>query len=189
MNIPEPWNAALAAVKRIAPEAVIAGGALRDLDNGREVKDIDIFVRGTTEPALARLRNAVVRAGFDAEEIDPSKMYPVGDGQDVVGHFDAEFPGCDVPVQIIMVNHDCAPEVLVTRFDYGICRIVYDGETLLRAPEYLSDQAAEVFKLRRQRTDQELVASVHRFARLRQKYDGWRFDTFESASDDFEALL
>lgn len=43
--IPQEWRDLLAALHKAgAPEAIIAGGALRDTYNGRPVKDVDIFL-------------------------------------------------------------------------------------------------------------------------------------------------
>jgi len=184
MQIPAEWKAALTAVQAIYPEAVIAGGCLRDLDNGREVKDIDIFVRGDAAPVLENLHARLLREGYAAEDIDEDSMYPVGERNEVVGFFEMEFEGLDVPLQIIMVNWDTAR--ICDRFDFGICRIAFDGEKLIRTPEYEQDKTDRVFRLRRQRDDIEMVASVHRFARLSRKYEGWPFALFAEVDDEFE---
>src|SRR3546814_3352677 len=44
MEIPEKWRELLASVRSVFPTAIIAGGAMRDLENGTPVKDIDINV-------------------------------------------------------------------------------------------------------------------------------------------------
>lgn len=52
-KIPRAWHEMLRTVHAAgAPEALIAGGALRDLYNGRKVHSVDIFVKGT--PLLHR---------------------------------------------------------------------------------------------------------------------------------------
>lgn len=44
-NVPVEWQLVLKAMQsRGAPEAIIAGGALRDLSNQRAIKDVDIFL-------------------------------------------------------------------------------------------------------------------------------------------------
>lgn len=43
-RIPQEWKDVLSAIQQAAPEALIAGGALRDLCNNRDVKDVDIFL-------------------------------------------------------------------------------------------------------------------------------------------------
>lgn len=178
MNIPLNWKAALATVQQFATEAVIGGGCLRDLDNDRPVGDIDIFVFGTSSSDLYHLRQRLIEdADLDCDEIDPDKMYPVGDGNDVVGHFEIDFDGITEPVQIIMVNFECS--VITHRFDYGICRISFDGTTLYRSPDYEADKRDKVFRLCLERCERGLAASVHRFARLTRKYEGWRFVPFQ----------
>lgn len=185
MEVPAPWQAALAAIQTVCPEAVIGGGCLRDLDNGREVKDIDIFVYGDKEASLRGLNLRLFgMTGIEhVGDIDPKGMYPVGDGNDVVGFFEIETTDVALPVQIIMVSHDTAR--ICDRFDYGICRISFDGNALTRTPEYEQDKIDQVFKLRRKRTDAELVASVHRYARLSKKYEGWKFALFQEDEFDF----
>lgn len=181
MKIPENWHTALSDVQSVCRGAVIGGGCLRDLDNGRPIKDIDIFIRGTRAGDLHMVRQQLVDGGLTADEIDPTHMYPVGDGNDVVGHFDVAHPAVQQPLQIIMVNFDTSR--ICERFDFGICRIAYDGITVTVTDEYRQDKANRIFKLRRQRTDAEMVASVHRYARLSQKYSGWRFALFDEIAD------
>lgn len=179
MDVPPAWQAALAAIQTVDPDAVIGGGCLRDLDNCREVKDIDIFVEGDKAAHLFELQKRLQDlAGVDyVGDIDDSTMYPIGDGNDVVGFFEIEFDAVDQPIQMIVVKW---PTVKICdRFDFGICRIAFDGQKLTRTPEYEQDKRDQVFKLRRSRTDEEMVASVHRFARLTRKYDGWRFGLYD----------
>lgn len=187
-DIPAAWTQALDAIQQIAP-AVMAGGCLRDLDNGREVKDIDIFVsdRGARANGLYALREQLIEADLACAEIDESKMYPVGDGNDLIGCIDMEFADCCPPVQIIMVA--CSLDRILERFDYGICRISFDGTVLVRHPDYIADREAKLFRLRLHRDHQQLSASVHRFARLTRKYEDWRFvpHTSDDGIDDLFA--
>ena len=46
-QIPTYWNEVLAALNKAgAPEAIVAGGAVRDLYNGRKISNVDIFIKG-----------------------------------------------------------------------------------------------------------------------------------------------
>lgn len=68
-KIPKEWRGVLQAMQELgAPEAVIAGGALRDLFNGRAVKDVDIFVasRGSERKNKGFLKKAFRAAGLKA---------------------------------------------------------------------------------------------------------------------------
>jgi hypothetical protein len=194
LAIPITWKGALAIVKRAAPEAVMAGGCLRDLDNGRPVKDIDIFVECRTRrraEALDGLRNRLVAMGIDCDEVDQEKVYPVGHGNDVVGFFEARFEGLSIPVQVIMIDvtppsrlpcgDDLDDDVVARvlgRIDYGICRIAFDGSNVTAGPEYRADRELQVFRLRQDRREGELSASVHRYARLSRKYEGWTWEPY-----------
>jgi hypothetical protein len=178
-GIPRAWFLALIGIQRTHPEAIIAGGALRDLDNNRPVKDVDIFVHGKGIESLFDLRTWLVGTyKVDCDEIDEKKVYPISDGNDVVGYFDAHFEGMTVPTQIIMLR--TSDIGAVDRMDYGICRISFDGTTLTRTPEYIIDQRDKVFRLRIDRGAVGMASSVHRFARLQAKYQGWPFEPFDA---------
>ena len=70
-RIPEEWLQVLRVFQdKGAPEAVIAGGALRDLFNDRAVKDVDIFLktRGSEGKNRAFLKEVFNAAGLDMIE-------------------------------------------------------------------------------------------------------------------------
>ena len=176
MQVPQFWADALTSIRAVHPmleSAVIAGGALRDLDNGREIRDIDIFVRGEGEKDLFACRERLLEAGFEVGYYDPDKLYPVGENNEVVGYFDVHVEAVEQPFQLIVVKWDTAK--IVDRFDFGICKIAFDGRDLVVHPDYTEDKAAQQFRICRERDRSQLEASVHRYARLAQKYPGWPF--------------
>jgi len=62
LMIPNEWKDLLAKVQKIFPSAIIAGGALRDLDYEISPKDIDIFIESdenTYFPALDKIGRSV----------------------------------------------------------------------------------------------------------------------------------
>lgn len=70
-KMPEDWRRVLRGFHAAgAEEAVIAGGALRDLFNGRPVKDVDIFLRAQGGERKNRkfLKQAFARAGLEVHE-------------------------------------------------------------------------------------------------------------------------
>jgi len=183
-DIPERWQTVLRYVQNVAPDAVIAGGALRDLDNGRPVKDIDIFVQGNAMADLRSLREKLIELGFDCDDTDDQKIYPVGEGNDVVGCIDARDPAAETPpLQFIVVR--CPPAKILDRIDFGICRLAFDGSQIIQPAEYDEDKARQVFRLRYDRAGLMLVTSIHRYARLSQKYEAWKFELF----DPFDTVL
>lgn len=188
MHIPADWSALLRAIRRVCPTAVIAGGALRDLDNGREVKDIDVFVFADSDreafAAMEALNGANLDVSYD-ETFEGGKAYPEDQNLEVIQIAELHGHDLEVPVQLIFVRWDTAR--IVERFDYGICRLSWDGETLTRPPEYDEDKAAKVFRLRRDRpTPISMRGSVRRYARLTaEKYPDWDWWPFEAQLDCF----
>lgn len=181
-DIPAAWRSGLAAIQTTAKRhAVIAGGALRDLDHKVRVKDIDVFVGGDKESDVAILHNALLAAGWLVEDIDQTKFYPIGENNEVVGFFEAQPPmrGASAPpFQIIIVKWDTRR--IVDRFDFGICKIAFDGGSQVIVHEdYEIDKAAKQFRICRPRDREQLVASVHRYARLSVKYPNWPFRLFK----------
>lgn len=179
MTIPALWTSTLRSIQTIRPEAIIAGGCLRDLDNDRPVKDVDIFVRGNRLDDLYMLQVRLTEMGHPCEPIDGQKIYPLGEGNDVVGYVELALYA-DPPIQIIMLREN--GELVIDRMDYGICRMTWDGSELVTHPDYVRDKADQVFRLRVDRGPEGLAASVHRYARLVRKYEGWKFVAF---TEDF----
>lgn len=67
-RLPKEWRKALASMQQNgAPEALIGGGALRDLFNGRAIKDVDIFLqsRGSESKNRKFIKNAFRKAGME----------------------------------------------------------------------------------------------------------------------------
>lgn len=66
-RLPRDWRVVLNALqKQGAPESIIGGGALRDLFNGRAIKDVDIFLqsRGSEKHNRRFIRDAFAKAGM-----------------------------------------------------------------------------------------------------------------------------
>lgn len=188
MNIPQSWRDLLAAIQAVCPSAVIAGGALRDLDNHRPIKDVDIFINARGMDQALDACAALKAAGYPVvPEFDEKNVYPEDENLEVVLVTDlgVAVTATDdayltkVPVQLIFVNWDTAR--ITERFDYGICRLSFDGGAVIPPLEYVDDKANKVFRLRRNRpTPMSMRGSIHRYARLiAEKYQGWTWWPFE----------
>lgn len=179
-DIPEPWRKLLASIQTVCPSAVLAGGALRDIDNARPVKDLDIFIhaKGDREAfmAIELLRVAGFDISFDTT-FGAGQAYPEDQNLEVVQI--ADLHDGPLPAQLIFTNWPT--ERIVERFDYGICRLSFDGQSIVRPPEYDEDREAQLFRLRRDRpTPISMRGSIRRFARLtNDKYQGWDWAAFE----------
>lgn len=197
MNIPAAYAATLAHVQGHFPGAMIAGGCLRDLDNDRPVKDVDIFLPNLVPPPPPPLDPSDFFACLATDDFEwlrwrVSASLPM-DGQivgvmgsyegwateEVLGVFDISTPLLDY--QLICLT--TGPETILPRMDFGICRISYDGDMVHRTNEYHADKHNERFTLLRCGSHTELERSLARHKRLSEKYVGWPIDLTLIAPD------
>ncbi len=187
MIIPDAWAAILADMQRVCPSAVLAGGCLRDLDNDKPVKDLDVFITEGSMQRVERIVGSLREAGYTVEPtFGDTTAYPEDQNLAVVAVVGIEHPASSgLAVQLIFTNWDTA--LITERFDYGICRLAFDGETLTKPPEYIEDKSARVFRLRRDRpTPVSMRGSIRRYARLvNEKYQGWDWWPYEVPEAEF----
>lgn len=184
IDVPAYARHALARVQTLFPEAFIGGGYLRDLDNGVEPKDIDIFVlqRGDNTFDVVSVALASTHEGTD---VTVSSKY---DHQDIVGVY--EFTSDDgVPLNIIACKGDEDAQAVfmgkqLSRFDLGICRIAFTGMTLMKTQAYVADKALRQLSILNPWNYERSVARARRIA---QRYPGWRVfgHNGELLPDDF----
>ena len=162
-------------IQSIHPEAHIAGGYLRDLDNGREVKDVDIFLPAgnwaeaqLVEKMVTRTHPSVVRycpANGDGVQYgitDPNVLEAI------------EYASDDgwprVNLIKLMTRKACDMQINLARIDFGLCKIGYDGDVYC-TPDYIHDREEEQFTLRSCISEDAFLMSMRRYERLREKYD------------------
>jgi hypothetical protein len=120
-ELPQKWEKTryLIAQKAHPHDVVIAGGAIRDHLLGIPAKDLDLFVLNIgAEEANQR---------FDAVLSD------YGDARNV--HKIINGLSCD------MIFLDCAKTAqdVLNRFDLGICKVAWDGQSFLISEDFLRD--------------------------------------------------
>lgn len=173
MNIPQPW---LDVLRRLHdgghPEAFIGGGALRDLDNGKPVKDVDIFLRHIDRDTLNKLLPEMMLAqpttgNADEYEEHFSEIESVYEGTPADGGAPYNIIVCDGPCDSpyqYMMHH-------LHRFDLGICRIGY-RYGLVMLPDYTKDKADRTITIV---NNVRPEASMARAVRIRERaYRDWR---------------
>ncbi len=167
MEIPGKWKEILSKVQTISPDAIIAGGALRDLDNGKPIKDLDIFVPLTADFSLGSFYNI-----FGVREIDESSnAEEYQNNEEVCGVYVYNLPDFDIPLNLIV----CKPNDNFTmhqleRFDIGICKIAYDGTSVVQHHHYVSDKSTKKLVIY---NTVWMVSSINRLQRLGLKYPDW----------------
>jgi hypothetical protein len=161
----------LSRVQKVEPSAYIGGGALRDHLNNRRIKDIDIFVPETAN--LDKIEKLFVAAGTHklTKTTKSSDYFDFADPTVVEAReYSPLYTG--LPINIIAMRETHFPiEVNMNRFDFGLCRIAFDGDTIITTPEYEHDRDNEVLTLRRCENQTQLDRSMERYERFRNKYD------------------
>lgn len=162
-NGPELWSAILA---RFPPEAVIAGGAVRDFLLGVEPKDIDVFLPVDKWPACGFPGFASLGANRDDEYQAMPDIAVVQRGE-VEGH-QVDIVGVVPPAQPF------SPAALVATFDFGIARCWFDGAEIHDTPEAKADREGRVVTCH---LIERLARAHDRFERFNTRLGGgWRFD-------------
>lgn len=126
--IPESWEHWRRRVSsKAGRHAIIAGGAIRDHLLGLPIKDLDIFVLGMTAQAAKEIFDAdiVEYAGVEEARHQIQTVSSASDRQALT-------------VDLVFSRFDNVEELLDT-FDLGICRIAWDGNTLLGTEDFYRD--------------------------------------------------
>jgi hypothetical protein len=165
------------------PEAIIAGGAMRDLDNGRPIKDIDIFVSDKADVDVFRkLGDAVMAACFNPHikatttVSKDSVAYLEFFDENLVEVFTFKAEGSPQDIQIIVLKDASDPWKVLDRMDFGLCQIglkvTEANEPVIYATDaYVNDKSNRTFTLTRCDSRKQFERSMERFERLHQKYE------------------
>jgi hypothetical protein len=143
---------------------------MRDLDNGRPIKDLDVFYNEETvadwhfDRAL-KDRYVYKNGVADCTYIDASaEIMSTTIFLDLQGGPD---------LNLINTSPDFDTMKMLERMDFGICLIGFNGEQVIRTSKYDHDQRGQMFTLTRADTIEGTVRSLKRYDRLVQKYEDW----------------
>lgn len=178
-DIPEDWKLIREMVSVIFGKCILAGGALRDLDHGRPVKDVDLFVptEDMTDLNVLMQRLADDYGVTITQTFNGSFEGTTND--EVVGCYTFMWRGHEVQIIGLHFPFQFGDEpfdfhaATVNRLDIGLCRISFDGVWLHRDWSYLHDSFEKVLTTRYAPSEEALSRSVRRAERLQEKYVGW----------------
>lgn len=185
--IPDWVTSLIKDVRVISPTALIGGGFVRDIINGRAVKDVDLFVHDALsvyDDIAKRIRQTHPVAGEVARDYfdwDPS----ITSVQ--LFHSDDGWP----EVNLIAMPELLDVSSLFKRFDFGICQAAYDGVAVHTSEAFWKDHRDRTFTLTRCDHHHQYVRSVQRYARLSVKYPGYSLvvpEQFQHHAADAEAV-
>ena len=160
LYIPAPWREMLAKLQTQWPEAIIAGGALRDLDYHKEVKDLDIWIPcDSTEIihehmvrlGLSEQSDEGIEAAYEITERETDRL--------IFALYNIERDGVDF--DIIFCTRQGAD---ISTFDFSICQIAFDGKRRYTTPEYTTTLANRIItqeNVRPVKRLQERIERIH----------------------------
>jgi poly(A) polymerase-like protein len=161
----------LTTLQQIAPEAHIAGGAVRDTILEKAIADIDVFMDDQHVDAAA----ALLRSACSYVKVGEWKQYL--EFSDPAMTRVAKFEKADetVPVCIIGLQSRFArPAHNVARFDFGVCMAAFDGKDTLRTAEFDQDVQDQMFTMHRADNLAQFTYSMSRFKKITAgRYTGW----------------
>lgn len=171
--IPRDWRAALKAVQYLFPEAVLAGGALRDLFANRPAKDLDIFISSRGRDVFDVYEQLIELFG-DARMVIGENLAEYSQALDEVAYAIETISDEGMPIQVIALKQpEVTVESAVERIDFGLCRISYDGKQLYVTPEFKRDLMLSCFTVCLTLSEARLKRTKERHERLQAKYPGW----------------
>src|SRR5262249_53955341 len=165
------YTTVLATLQQIAPEAHIAGGAVRDTILQKHIHDIDVFMSDEhVEEAAALLRSAC-------------SYVKVGEWKQYLGFSDpaitrvAKFEKADetIPICIIgLLPQFTSLKSNIARFDFGVCMAAFDGKQTIQLADFNEDVEAQTFTLCRADNQAQFAYSLSRFEKLTaNRYQDW----------------
>jgi len=180
-DIPQEWRNILADIQQVAPGAIIAGGALRDLASGANPKDLDVFVpeEGLYTIGVPRFVDTerlfnVVRNHRPVRGLTANFDY-IGGVSDVTNS--VEFRDWDggIPVNIIIAKANYLDLEWSRRFDFTVNQIIFDGVAVQETAAARADRTAKVFRYAREGGEEDAGRSRRRAERFKLKYPDWTF--------------
>lgn len=164
-------------IKEICPEAILAGGALRDSVFNVQIKDIDIFVGPNFTQRYKLITGMMCTLEHEPKQFDE---YLKKFGNNVIKSvFSAKAENNDIkdlPIQIIVCEFEPYIAPLLMGFDWGFCQIgTTDGETFYVTPAFKVDVLNNTATYMMSPDGDGQRRSLQRASRLLDKYPARKF--------------
>lgn len=119
---------------------ILAGGALRDLDCGKEIKDLDFFTNAPLDTLTITMKNTLQDAGIPASCELVEKELSIGDDYKHPLIYKVYLLKVD-DIEVNFIVTRCPPVHFVNvGFDFGICKIYLDeNNKWVRSHAYCKD--------------------------------------------------
>ncbi|MDE2104197.1 MAG: hypothetical protein KGL39_43575 [Patescibacteria group bacterium] len=151
LEIPDEWCSILSQLQVVEPDAILAGGSLRDLYHGVKPKDLDFF---------CRVFDGYVDLGMrESDTFDYEGMQYILAVQ--------TYRKFSLPVNLIFIV-DTPTKTLLESFDLGICQIGFDGKQLIKTDAFEWDSKHSIITMRH---IDRYRRSIQRYCRINQRYN------------------
>jgi hypothetical protein len=165
------YTAILTELQGVAPEAHIAGGAVRDTILLKPIHDIDVFMSDQHVEGAA----ALLRSSHSYVKVGEWKQYLKF--SDPAMTRVAKFEKADetIPICIIGLQPKYANvKSNLSRFDFGVCMAAFDGKETVRTREFDFDAKERTFTLHRADNGAQFAYSMSRYEKITAgRYVGW----------------
>ena len=140
------WVEVLVKIQQHYPEAVIAGGALRDLQSGVPVKDLDIFVQYDDDlyDNLVELFSLKEDKIINLDKLSEDQYETL---ECVLGGIYTMDGVLSIPVQVIGIQKFTSATKQLDKFDIDLCKLAHDGVEWTIGDKYHSDVHAKTMTI------------------------------------------
>jgi len=163
-------QALLQQIKQFIPDAVIAGGYVRDHVLGGKFKDIDVFIPVKNFQSFNLTLSKLKIDGLTkADVINQYKGYKTFYTSDFLFH--------NIPVQIIghRITEGGFAERLLESFNYDIDKMYYDGTDTIISDVAEVDKKNKTCTLSSLKEMSYLTTALKKYERFKEKYPGYKF--------------
>lgn len=142
MELPSEWEDVLAKIQGVFPGAIIAGGALRDIEYSKQPKDVDIFCpveEYEDGESFSKLEDIFPQAKIMAASLYGREKNMERDVMAVYNYDSGQYK-----YDFIICKPNAAN---LENFDLSICQISFDGRDYKRTAAYKQTQEDRIIKV------------------------------------------
>lgn len=152
------------------PEAIVAGGFLRDSLLDIEPKDIDVFIGNRNSMTSDCLVAALSAALGGYVEVEFNVTYSAMEVDRILAVDSTAYP---FPIQVIEMKPGLAPVEHARKHDFGICQVWVGSHGLESTLDFISDKGSHTCTLVHCENEDEHARSMRRWERLKEKLVGF----------------
>ena len=182
IRIPDYMFRRLLHIQTAFPEAVIAGGALRDLHFNKPIKDVDVFVSSLGKDSVAGL----IKGLYPETEFSGPTVYQMipesiadytswAERDGIRGVWQVIHDLDTPPLQIIALDRPVSMSSMAARCDFGFCQVASDGYSIHYTPAFYTDADNNTATYTGPYADDQIMRSRRRADRLRDRYPDRQF--------------